>query len=167
MLASKCVCAPDDAEMRESLTFLSKIILSVLQFYWRATRGIALAVEACLIDAEHRVALIKVDAGDGWQLPRTAVRKGEGLDDALRRFLMDKHHIRIDPGPELFWLYAGAQGSNGQTGLYVVRQWQQDKPPAGAGLSFFGLSALPASLPSQDAARIRQAVEGRAPFEVC
>lgn len=149
------------------MTFLSKIILSALQFYWRATRGIALAVEACLIDAEHRVALIKADAGNGWQLPRTTVRKGEGLDDALRRFLMDKHHIRIDPEIEPFWMYAGSPGSNEQTGLYIVRQWRQDKSPAGASLSFFGISALPAGLPSQDAARIRQAVDGRAPFEVC
>lgn len=167
MLASKCVCAAGGAEMRESLTFLSKIILSALQFYWRATRGIALAVEACLIDAEHRVALIKADTGDGWQLPRTTVRKGEGLDDALRRFLRNEHHIRIDPGIEPFWMYAGFPGSTEQTGLYIVRQWRQDNSPAEAGLSFFGLSALPAGLHSQDAARIRQAVEGRVPFEVC
>jgi hypothetical protein len=80
---------------------------------------------------------------------------------------MDKHHIRIDPEIEPFWMYAGSPGSNEQTGLYIVRQWRQDKSPAGASLSFFGISALPAGLPSQDAARIRQAVEGRAPFEVC
>lgn len=154
--------------MRESLSFLSKIVMRGLRLYWRATRGITLAVEACFIDAEGRVALVKAGAGNGWRLPRTTVRKGEALDDALRRFLMNEHHIRIDSKLHLFWMYAeSAPKPNGQTGLYVVRQWRQDKSPAASDLSFFGLNALPAGLPSQDVARIRQAVEGRAPFEVC
>src|SRR5262245_19215527 len=151
MLASKCFCAVDSTEMRESLTFLSKIVMRVLRLYWRATRGIALAVEACLIDAEYRVALVRADAGDGWRLPRTTVHKGERLDEALVCFLRSAYGVRIDSTPELFWIYAdGPSKSNGQTGLYVVRQWRQDKSPAASDLSFFGLDALPAGLLSQD-----------------
>jgi ADP-ribose pyrophosphatase YjhB (NUDIX family) len=150
------------------MTFLSKIVMRGLRVYWRATRSIALAVEACVIDAEYRIALVKADAKNGWRLPRTRVRKGEALDDALRRFLMEDYRIRIVSRPDLFWMFGeSVPEPEGLTGLYVVRRWRQDVAPAASDLSFFGLDALPAGLPSRDAARIRQAVEGRAPFEVC
>lgn len=150
------------------MAFLSKIVTRGLRVYWRATRGIALAAEACVIDADGRIALAKTDAENGWRLPRTRVCKGEALDDALRRFLAEDYRIRIASCPDLFWMYGeNVPEPDGLTGLYIVRQWRQDVSSAAPGLSFFSLDALPAGLPSRDAARIRQAVEGRAPFEVC
>jgi hypothetical protein len=81
---------------------------------------------------------------------------------------MEDYRIRIVSRPDLFWMFGeSVPEPEGQIGLYVVRQWRQDIAPAASDLSFFGLDALPAGLPSRDAARIRQAVEGRAPFEVC
>jgi 8-oxo-dGTP pyrophosphatase MutT (NUDIX family) len=148
------------------LTFVAKIVVRGLRLYWRATRGLALSAEACLLDVERRVALVKAPTDDGWRLPRTTVRKGEALDEALRRLLWDEHGIRIDARPDLFWLYADGPGHNGQAGFYIVRHWRQERMTAASGLSFFGVDALPDGLASQDAARIRQAIEGRAPFEV-
>lgn len=150
------------------MTFLSKIVTRGLRVYWRATRSIALAVEACVIDGEHRIALANEGVENGWHLPRTNVRKGEALDEALMRFLMQDYRIRIVSQPDLFWMYReSAPKPPGLTGFYVVRQWRQNASPAASGLSFFGLDALPAGLPPGEAARIRQAVEGRAPFEIC
>lgn len=150
------------------MTSLSRIVTRGLRVYWRATRSIALAVEACVIDAEHRIALANEGVESGWHLPRTKVRKGEALDEALLRFLMEEYRIRIVSQPDLFWMYRESEPEwDGLTGLYIVRQWRQNVGPVASGLSFFGLEALPAGLPSGDAARIRQAVEGRAPFEIC
>lgn len=149
------------------MAVVSRIVTSGFRVYWRATRSFVLAAEVCLIDGESRVALIQTDAGDGWRLPKTEVRKGEALDEALQRFLMADHQIRLVSRPELFWMYEESSAErHGMTGLYFVRHWRQDAVPA-AGLSFFGLDALPPGLPPRDAARIRQAAEGRAPFEVC
>jgi 8-oxo-dGTP diphosphatase len=153
--------------MRENLSLLSKIVVAGLQAYWRATRGIALSVEAVIIDAENRVAFVNANAGGVWRLPSTTVRPGEALADALNRLLIDDHRIRIETNPDLFWMYVEAPERNGQTAVFAVRQWHQDASPSLPGLAFFGLNALPADLPPQDGARIRQAIEGRAPFEVC
>lgn len=156
------------AGMRENLSFLSKIAIAGLQAYWRATRGIALSVEAVIIDAENRVAFVEVSGGGAWRLPSTTVRPGEALADALARLLIDDHRIRIDTSPDLFWMYIEtSRERNGQTAVFAVRQWRQDASPPLPGLAFFGLSGLPADLAPQDGARIRQALEGRAPFEVC
>ena len=99
------------------MTFLSKIVMRGLRVYWRATRSIALAVEACVIDAEYRIALVKADAKNGWRLPRTRVRKGEALDDALRRFLMEDYRIRIVSRPDLFWMF----GESGRARVLEMR----------------------------------------------
>lgn len=150
------------------MAFVSRIVTSGFRVYWRATRSFALAAEACVIDGEDRIALVEDGAGNGWRLPRTEVRKREALEDALQRLLADDCRIRLASRPELFWMYRDIMPEGrGMTGLYVVRHWRQDIAPGVSELSFFGLGALPPGLPSQDAARIRQAAEGRAPFEVC
>jgi len=135
--------------------------------YWRATRSFALAAESCVIDADERVALVDAGAANGWRLPRTDVRKGEALNDALQRLLRDDYGL-LALRPELFWMYGDSVPEQaGMTGLFVVRHWRQDAAPPALQLSYFGFDALPPGLPPQDAARIRQVAEGRAPFEVC
>lgn len=127
-----------------------------------------MAVEACVIDPEGRIALLEATPEIGWRLPRTAVRKGEALDEALRRLLLTDFRIHVAACPEFFWMYPeGLPESGAMSGVYVVRQWRQDLGATALKLSFFSLTALPPGIPSQDVARIRQAVEGRAPFEVC
>jgi hypothetical protein len=151
----------------ENLAFLSKIVVRGLQSYWRWARGLRLVAQACLFDTTGRVGLVNASSGDGWRLPRTGVRRGEALEDALSRLLGDDLGIDIGSRQELFWMYTEVNGAlGGQTGLFVVRAWMQTsrKPPT---LVFFGLDALPAALDADDAARICQAAEGRAPFEVC
>jgi ADP-ribose pyrophosphatase YjhB (NUDIX family) len=150
------------------MAFLSRIVTQGLRLYWRATRGIMLEAEACIVDPENRIALVEAGAANTWHLPKTGVRNGEALADALRRFLRTDYRIHADGDPELFWIYNdGAPKTGGLTGLYIVRQWHQDVMTGASGLLFFGLDALPPGLADHDAARIRQAVLGRAPFEVC
>lgn len=156
---------------------LNKIVLSLLRTYWRATRGMTLAAEGCLIDADGRVALVKYGSHERWRLPRTEVRRGESLADAVRRLLEGECGVDIGSEPTLHWLYRAPSEANGQaghgqagscqTGLCLVRHWRQSGSPARGDVAFFALDALPADLGAQDAARIRQAVEGRTPFEVC
>ena len=154
--------------MRGKLAFLSKIVVRALQSYWRLSRGIELVAQACVLDGENKVGLVKTDHGDGWQLPRSSVRRGEGLEDALRRLLADDWGIAVVTRPTIFWLYTGdAAGPSRQTGLFVVRHWTRTAPPEETSLTFFPADALPAALDAQDAARICQASEDRAPFEVC
>jgi len=150
------------------MAFFSRIVTSGFRIYWRATRSFALAAEACVIDEANRIALIKTGTENGWRLPRTNVRNGEAVDEALQRLLTENLQIRTESFPDLFWIYRESTSEPpGLTSLYVVRQWHRGGTSPPSGLSFFALGLLPAGLPAQDAARIRQAAEGRAPFEVC
>lgn len=150
------------------MAFLSKIVVRGLQSYWRLTRGATLAAEACLIDAKKRVGLVRSGSGHGWLLPRTAVRKGEALEQALRRFFKDTHEIDINSGLDPFWVYDDASaGARGWVALFVIEDWKTMRPSVAPGLRFFDLTDLPPGLDARDAARICQAVEGRTPFEVC
>lgn len=149
------------------MAFLTKIIVRGLQSYWRLTRGLTLVAQACLFDTDNRVALVKTGAGGGWGLPRMTVHNGEALEDALRRLLHDDLGIDAAARQDPFWMYAEVgPNSAGQTGLFVIRQWTR-KPGTKSPFTFFDLDALPATLDAEDAARICQAAEGRAPFEVC
>ena len=151
------------------MAFLSKIVVRGLQSYWRLSRGMELVVQACLIDDKNKIGLVKMYGGGGWRLPCSPVRKGEGLEDALRRLLADECGIALGGRAALFWMYAGdgAAAPSRQTGLFAVRHWMRvasaEEPP----LTFFPADALPAALDAEDAARICQITEGRAPFEVC
>ena len=152
--------------MGKNVAVLSRMIVRGLQNYWRLTRAIALIAEACVLDADNQVALVKHSGRQGWSLPRTAVRKGEALEDALRRGLRDEFGIDVNFGAGLFWMYAEAAPiKNTQTGLFVVRQWTTHSPSTS--LTFFPLDGLPPGLDPEVAARICQAIEGRVPFEVC
>jgi hypothetical protein len=150
------------------LALLSKIIAHGLQSYWRLTRGATLAAQACLLDATNRVGLIKSGSDGGWLLPRTTVHKGEALEQALRCFFRDAHGIELDIGLDPFWVYdEGSARAGGWVGLFIIRDWRTVPTSAGPDLTFFDLTDLPPGLDARDAARICQAAEGRAPFEVC
>jgi ADP-ribose pyrophosphatase YjhB (NUDIX family) len=151
------------------LAFLSRIVVRGLQSYWRLSRGMELVVQACLIDEKNKVGLVKRNGGNCWRLPSSPVRNGEGLEDALQRLLADDCAIALGSRPALFWMYAGdatARPSR-QTGLFAVRHWTRTASPEEPSLAFFPADALPATLDAEDAARICQVTEGRAPFEVC
>lgn len=151
------------------MTLVSRIVSRGFRLYWRITRGLDLWAEACLLDTERRVGLVATEGSASWSLPLTRVRNGEALGDALLRMLTEdlRIGIGIDAEPELFWIQAGRPSPDGQTGLFIVRHWRANGPAREAKLAFFSLDGLPSGLPSAEAARIRQAVDGRAPFEVC
>jgi ADP-ribose pyrophosphatase YjhB (NUDIX family) len=145
----------------------SRLLLRGIQSYWRLTRALALRAEACVVDADNRVLLVDGAEG-GWGLPAGEVRKGETLRAALERTLRDDYGIEVLSPPELFWIYAGGpDAANSQTALSIVRQWRQAAPSQAMAADFFGPDALPAGIGAPTAARIRQALEGRAPTEVC
>jgi ADP-ribose pyrophosphatase YjhB (NUDIX family) len=146
------------------VAFLSKIVVRSLQGYWRLTRALTLIAEACIIDAENRIALSKT--ATGWSLPHTTVRQGEALEDALRRLLKDECGVEATAIPSLFWTYAETAPA-GQTGVFVIRQWMKTPVWQGSQLAFFDCGAFPAGLDDKDAARIREAIGDRTPFEVC
>jgi ADP-ribose pyrophosphatase YjhB (NUDIX family) len=150
--------------LREDIFLLGPLVARVFQRYWRLTRGLRLAVEACVIDSTGRILMVRDGASGGWSLPKGAVHKGETLEGALRRVLRDIASIEVNSIPELSCFYA--EGRDRQTGIYVVRDWKRLSSPASPETNFFGLGSLPPDTAPEAAERIRRSAEGRTIPEV-
>jgi ADP-ribose pyrophosphatase YjhB (NUDIX family) len=150
-------------DVREDIFLIGPLIARGFQRYWRLTRGMKLAAQACVIDADNQVLLVKSAGENGWRLPGDSVQNGEALDAALRRCLRKCCGIEVEPPAELFWIYA--EGHDQQTGLFVVRQWRRTGSPVRE-LAYVPLNVLPDTVEPRIAARIRQALEGRTPSEM-
>ncbi|MBN9248251.1 MAG: NUDIX domain-containing protein [Hyphomicrobium sp.] len=138
---------------------MGRLVARAFQQYWRLTRGGYLDVEACVIDEADRVLMMRKEAGGPWSLPASTVRNGENLETALRRLMRDVAGIEVNSRPELRGFYT--ESPDRQTGLYVVRNWQQLSAPANLETSFFAPAALPAGVTKPATERISRLVEGR------
>ncbi len=151
--------------MKEDIFLLGPLVARAFQRYWRVTRGLRLAAEACVIDEGGRALLVRDRASNGWSLPKAAVHKGETLELALRRILRDVAGIEVNSKPQLSRFYV--EGREQQTGIYVVRDWRRLSSPASPSeISFFGLGFLPPGATPEAAERIRRCTEGRTISEV-
>lgn len=159
---------PKSQKARGSALLFARPIVRSFQYYWRLSRGFRLVVEACVLDDAGHVLLITPNEGQDWQLPGGTVLKGETADRALRRVLRDACGIEAVSRPTLFWIYAEAGRTPPQhTGLFIVRQWRLTAHSLPPGAAFFALDALPEGMPPETVARIRQALEGRTPADLC
>ncbi len=127
--------------LKEDIFLIGPLVARAFQRYWRLTRGLRLAVEACVIDEVDRTLMVRNGDDGGWSLPRAIVHQGETLEIALRRMLRDIADIEVNPKPELSRFYA--EGKDRQTGLYVVRHWRRHSGPISSEIGFFGPDSLP------------------------
>ncbi len=150
--------------MREDIFLLGPFTRYAFQRLWRVTRGLHLAVEACVVDEAGKTLMIRDGGNGGWSLPKGAVHNGETLELALSRVLRDTAAIEVNSKPQLSFFYA--EGRHWQTGLYVVRDWRQRSAPASVEMNFFGPTSLPLDSAPETAERIRRSAESRTISEV-
>jgi len=145
-----------------------RLLIRGLQSYWRLRRGLRIGVEALVLDTGDEVAMVRTAERASWHLPGDALCQGDTLDAAMRRVLLQGYGIAVKARPELFWIYTEQPGGPiDKTGLFIVRHWERVKPVSGADFAFFDPGALPSEIEPWIAARVRQALEGRTPAEVC
>lgn len=146
----------------------AKLITRGLQRYWRYSRGLTMGAQACVIDPENRVLLIRHTYRPGWHFPGGGVEKHETAEAAVKRELDEEAGVKLEARPHLFGLYANHNFFPGDhIALYTVRHWSQPHIPRPnreiAEQGFFAKNALPPLVHPSTALRITEVLDNRAP----
>jgi len=137
--------------------------------YWRFARGMTLGVRGVVLDGEGRVFLVKHSYVSGWHLPGGGVEVGESFRDALQRELAEEGRIVVRGEPVLHGLFLNSHVSRlDHVAVYVIRDFQQDRPPEPnreiVATGFFAAAALPPETTPGTRLRIAEVLEARAPI---
>lgn len=143
-----------------------KIVMSVLQRYWRWARGMTLGAQGMVLDPDDRVLLIRHTYRPGWHFPGGGVEKNEHVATALERELGEEAGVVLAGPPELFGLYANFRYfPNDHVAFFLVRSWRQPAvPPANREIveqGFFALDALPEGTHRAVVSRIGEVFRGQ------
>jgi ADP-ribose pyrophosphatase YjhB (NUDIX family) len=115
--------------------------------YARTRRGMTLGVRAAVFDPQGRVLLVKHGYVPGWHLPGGGVERGETLELALARELVEECGVTLGTAPELFGIYLNRISRRDHIALFVVRDWVQNEKPKRSfeivESGFFPVDALP------------------------
>ena len=137
---------------------------AMLQPWFRLRRGITLGVRAAIIDAEHRVLLVRHTYAPGWLLPGGGVERGETVFDAVRREVREEGGIIAAGNPALHGVFSNEANFPGDHLVcFVIREftrepWYPSMEIAAA--EFYPINAFPAETTGGTARRIAEIAEG-------
>ncbi|MFL9502176.1 NUDIX domain-containing protein [Rhodopseudomonas palustris] len=145
------------------------VLTRMFHLYWRFARSMTLGARGVVLDPQDRVFLIQHSYVGGWHLPGGGVEVGESFVDALTRELMEEGRIALTGAPALHGIFFNSHVSpRDHVAVYVVRQYQQDRPPEPnheiIASGFFAADALPAETTPGTRLRIAEVLEGRPPI---
>lgn len=103
---------------------LRPVLRYVAQPFWRFTRGQTLGVRAVVRDVDGQVLLVRHTYAPGWLFPGGGVDRGETLEDAVKRELIEEVGIFAEGRPRLFGIYANFEHFPGDhIALFVIDRW--------------------------------------------
>jgi ADP-ribose pyrophosphatase YjhB (NUDIX family) len=133
-----------------------------LFFFWaRLTRPMTLGVRGVVTDKEGRVLLVEHTYVHGWYLPGGGVDRGESVEEALRRELLEEAGVEIEGAPELIAIHASEAFKNDHVALYRIRAWRQVEATSRGEIArtgFFAPDALPEGTTRANRRRIAEAL---------
>lgn len=110
---------------------ISNGIHAILRPFWRLTRGLTMGAQAVVIDNQNRVLLVRHGYRPGWHFPGGGVEWNEALTDALARELYEETGVDIIGAPVFHGIFTNFNKFKGDhIGVFIVREWQQEKIPA-------------------------------------
>ncbi|MBK1867509.1 NUDIX domain-containing protein [Aestuariivirga sp. YIM B02566] len=147
---------------------LSRILIRVLQPWFRLRRGMTLGVRIVVLDDANRVFLVRHGYAPGWLLPGGGVERGQTFYDAVERELAEEGGIVPDERPVLHGLFSNEAKFRGDhVACFVLRKFtRKDWTPTleirEAG--FFPVADLPEGTTGGTRRRIAEVLEGRTPL---
>src|SRR5215467_5733120 len=138
---------------------------TLVNLYWRLSRGLTLGVRGLVIDGDGRVFLVKHTYIRGWHLPGGGVEPGETVLEALARELKEEGNIELVDAPTQFAVYfQPAMSRRDHVVLFVVHRFRQPAPPVPdheiMAHGFFPRDALPQDTSAATRARIAEVIMG-------
>ncbi len=147
---------------------LSRILIRILQPWFRLRRGMTLGVRIVVLDDENRVFLVRHGYAPGWLLPGGGVERGQTVYDAVERELAEEGGIVPDERPVLHGLFSNEAKFRGDhVACFVLRRftrtdWTPTLEIREAG--FFPVTDLPEGTTGGTRRRIAEVLEGRTPL---
>jgi len=126
---------------------------------------VTLGAQGLIVDEASRVLLLRHGYRPGWHFPGGGVERGEEVEHALAREVLEETGTIILEMPKLFGIYSHFEDYPGDhIILYVIRHWQRDAIPAPnaeiAEQRFFSLDALPNGLSPGTSRRLQEVFGG-------
>lgn len=147
---------------------LSRILIRVLQPWFRLRRGMTLGVRIVVLDDENRVFLVRHGYAPGWLLPGGGVERGQTVYDAVERELAEEGGIVPGERPVLHGLFSNEAKFRGDhVACFVLRKFtRRDWTPTleirEAG--FFPVTDLPEGTTGGTRRRISEVLQRRTPL---
>jgi 8-oxo-dGTP pyrophosphatase MutT (NUDIX family) len=133
-----------------------------LFFFWaRLTRPMTLGVRAVVTDEDGRVLLVEHTYVHGWYLPGGGVDRGESVEQALRRELLEEAGVEVEGAPELIAIHASETFKDDHVALYRIHAWRQVEATSRGEIArtgFFAPDALPEGTTQANRRRIKEAL---------
>ncbi|NKB51165.1 MAG: NUDIX domain-containing protein [Rhizobiaceae bacterium] len=125
---------------------------------WRA---MTLGVRILVRDEQGRILLVRHTYVSGWYLPGGGVERGETIQQAAQKELMEECGVEADEPPALFHLYRNPSTSRfDHVALFVCSKWHQShvKTPDHeiAEIGFFDYDDLPEGTTRQTKDRLAE-----------
>lgn len=126
---------------------------------------VTLGVQGIIVDEASRVLLIRHGYRAGWHFPGGGVERGEEIEEALTREVLEETGVVVLKPPHLIGIYSHFDIYPGDhVILYRIDHWHRDtipKPNAEiAEHGFFALDALPENLSPGTSRRLKEVFGG-------
>jgi 8-oxo-dGTP pyrophosphatase MutT (NUDIX family) len=126
---------------------------------------VTLGAQGLIVDEASRVLLIRHGYRPGWHFPGGGIERGEEIENALAREVMEETGVIITERPKLIGIYSHFDDYPGDhIVLFMIRHWRRDvipKPNAEiAEHRFCTLENLPEGLSAGTSRRLKEVFGG-------
>lgn len=105
--------------------FLEPGLRPVYQTVMRQARGLTLGVRVAVFDRDGRILLIEHSYTPGWHFPGGGVEKGETVEEAVARELVEEAGVILAGRPRLISMHSNGGNFRGDhVLLYRVDDWE-------------------------------------------
>jgi 8-oxo-dGTP pyrophosphatase MutT (NUDIX family) len=149
---------------RRLVSAFLRIAYRVMKVYWFFRRPVTLGVRVLLVN-EGKVLLVRHTYQNAWFLPGGGVKRGETLEQAMRREALEEAGVRVGR-LKLFGVYTGFyENKNDHTILFTAEEFSSGgKPDAEIEkVDWFQLDRLPKDISPGSRRRVEDYLKGQPP----